>query len=105
MSDVSAAFLGQSVILPTGQVVSGKPLPFGVALSCMDAFAAYEQATTSAEQAKIMRQMFADFTKAVDLQNADALNDLTLAEACDVIRRFFTYRRPTPSPTPTDPPT
>ena len=98
MTDVSAAFVGQSVTLPTGEVVTGKPLPFTVALQCMDAFAAYEAATTSQEQATIIRGMFADFTKAVELQNAQALDALTLAEACDVIRRFFTYRRPSQTP-------
>lgn len=105
MTDVSAAFVGQSVTLPTGEVVTGKPLPFTVALRCMDAFAAYEEAVTSQAQAQVIRAMFADFTKAVELQNAQALDALTLAEACDVIRRFFTYRRPSPTPATENPPT
>jgi len=84
------AYNGLTVTLPTGRTIRGRPLPFALALEFLEQMEAFEFRGAAARDS--VGKVLARFPEAVGIDAAE-LDGLTLAEAMDLVKRFFYHRR------------
>lgn len=91
------AYVAVEVPLPNGQIVSGKPVPFPVAMKLLGMIDGFYKGGDPDKTILPALAQFAEVTGIVDTDVLAKCPDLSLGELIDVMQRFFYQRRPAPT--------